>query len=291
MDLDLRKVRYFTTVAELENVGRAAESLRIAQPVLSRQIRALEHELKAPLFGRDADGTRLVPSRLTPAGQALLEEARGLLPAAQAAQRRVADAARGVRRFTVGYTPGVPVAPAVRELARRHPEVSVEVLRMDWFHRADIIRDGRADIGYLRLPADTTGLAIEPLFADPRAVMMPAGHRLAGKDTVAAADLGPETMIMTPGDPPEWHDAAGEPRAVTVAARSIEEILEHVAAGRGLVVLPLSAAAYFSRSDLPYVPLVDVAPSPVCLAWERSRRSPLISEYTEIAGELTPCAC
>lgn len=69
-----------------------------------------------------------------------------------------------------------------------------------------------------------------------------------------------------------------------VVARTIEDILEHVAAGRGLVVLPLSAAVYFSRSDLIHTPITDVAPSHVYLAWERSRRSPLIREYAEIAG-------
>ena len=74
MDLDLRKMRYFVAVAEQLNFGRAAQELHIAQPVLSRQIRALEQELKVELFERDKRATRL-----TPAGQALLDDARPLL--------------------------------------------------------------------------------------------------------------------------------------------------------------------------------------------------------------------
>jgi DNA-binding transcriptional LysR family regulator len=285
MDLDLRKLRYFVAVAERGNFGRAAEALHITQPVLSRQIRALEHELKASLFVRDSRG-----ARLTAAGETLLAEARAVLPAAEAAQRRVRDAAAGVRRFTVGFTPGVPVAPAIREFARRHADVPVEVLRMDWSDRADIIRDGRADVGYLRLPADTTGLAVEPLLSEPRVVMVPVGHRLAGKDAVRIADTG-EDIIRTPNDAPEWHDVAAVARnkphdgheLPDPVARSIEELLEQVAAGRGVVVLPLSAALYFSRPDMTHVPVSDVAPAQVCLAWGRSRRSALIWEYLDIA--------
>ena len=133
--------------------------------------------------------------------------------------------------------------------------------------------------------ACAVGLAVEPLFGEPRVGIMPPGHRLAAKDTVAAADLRSDDMIKTPDDPPEWDSFTGESRAVSVEARTIEEILEHVAAGRGLVVLPLSAAAYFSRPDLTYVSIADVTPSHVSLAWVRTRRSLLIREYTEIAGE------
>ena len=87
MDLDLRKLRYFVAVAEHLNFGRAAEQLHIAQPVLSRQIRALEQELNVTLFVRGNRGTEL-----TAAGQALLEDARHLLSAADGVRRRVVDA-------------------------------------------------------------------------------------------------------------------------------------------------------------------------------------------------------
>src|ERR1700754_1401466 len=98
MDVDLRKLRYFVAVAEHLHFGRAAAALHIAQPVLSRQIRALEHELKSQLFDRTKRATAL-----TRAGEQLLVDARPLLAGADALQRRVQRAARGSAHFTVGF--------------------------------------------------------------------------------------------------------------------------------------------------------------------------------------------
>jgi DNA-binding transcriptional LysR family regulator len=98
--------------------------LHIAQPVLSRQIRALEHDLGEPLFVRGPRGTAL-----TAAGQQLLADAPGLIEEATAARRRVRRAAVGAGSFVVGFMPGLTVTGPVRALRVAHPDLTVDVLR------------------------------------------------------------------------------------------------------------------------------------------------------------------
>ena len=176
MDLDLRKTRYFMAVAQELNFGRAAQVLHIAQPVLSRQIRALEAELGVQLFVRDRRHVEL-----TAAGEALRADAAPLLASAEALRRRVGRAARDADSFTVAFMPGVIVTGAVRALAAAHPQLTVEVLRTNWANQTEVLRDGRADVSYVRLPVDQSGLKISVLFEEPRVVVVPADHRLADK--------------------------------------------------------------------------------------------------------------
>lgn len=283
MDLDLRKLRYFVAVAEELHFGRAAERLHIAQPVLSRQIRALENELKARLFSRDRRSTEL-----TSAGAQLLADAVPLLAAAEAARRRVARAARGHTSFTVGFMPGLIVTGAVRELSRRHPDLSVEVVRTSWDDQTEVILDGRVDIGYVRMPIDTRGLATRSLLTEPRVAVLPADHPFAGKSSLVIADLAGEHLLQDPDAVPEWRDLAGEladprHRPAVPAFRSVEEKLESVAAGRGVVVLPLSTATYYTRADIAHVAVEDIAPNRVFLAWDGGRHDTLIEEFAAIA--------
>lgn len=83
--MSLAQIRYFVAVAEEGHVGRAAQRLRVAQPPLSRQIRALEDEIGTPLFTRTPRGMTLLPS-----GSAFLGRARNILAAVDEAR----DAAR-----------------------------------------------------------------------------------------------------------------------------------------------------------------------------------------------------
>jgi DNA-binding transcriptional LysR family regulator len=283
MHVDLRKVRYFVVLAEELNFGRAAERLHIAQPVLSRQIRALENELHAQLFVRDKRTTEL-----TAAGRQLLEDSKPLLAAAEALRRRVAQAARGTAKFSIGFMPGITVTDAVRELTGRHPALEVELVRTTWDDQVDVLHDGRADVSIVRLPIDRRGLTVRPMFTDPRVAVLPSDHRLAGKESIEINDLAADHLLNDPGAVPEWRDIAVEPREGTAPRprrfASIEEKLEIVAAGQGIAVIPQSTSEYYTRADLRHVPISDIGPNQVSLAWITGRRSRLIQDFAQIVS-------
>jgi DNA-binding transcriptional LysR family regulator len=284
MDLDLRKLRYFMAVAEHLNFGRAADALHIAQPVLSRQIRAFEDELKVLLFDRDKRGTAL-----TAVGEQLRIDGAALLTEAEAVHRRVHRAARDTRTFAVGFMPGLIVTGPVRALRAAHPDLSVEVLRTGWQDQIQALRDGRIDVSFVRLPVDRHNLALCPLFTEPRVVVVPADHRLAGKETVTITELADEHLLQPPDAVPEWRDIATEMRGrtptrpATGLTHTVEEKLELVAGGRGVVVLPQSTAAFYRRPDVSSATIEDIGLNQVALAWQATRRDALIDEFVGLA--------
>ncbi|MEV6052967.1 LysR substrate-binding domain-containing protein [Streptomyces sp. NPDC052107] len=270
MDLDLRKIRYFVAVAELLHFGRAAERLHIAQPVLSRQIRALEKDLGAELFVRDSHGVTL-----TDAGRQLLGDGQQLLAAADGARRRVLRAARGPRRLLVGFRAGVVVTHALRAFAAAHPDVETNARRVEWDDQERLILDGTVDIAYVRRPVHEDGLELRPLYRETRVAMLPEGHRLAGKQELSLADLDGERWLRY-----------ADPRPGDLPIRTIEEKFECVAAGTGITLVPRSVAEQYSRPDISYVPVTDAEPDQVLLAWAAGRHSPLITAFVETAQSL-----
>ena len=281
-DLDLRKLRYFAAVADTLSFGRAAEQLRIAQPVLSRQIRALEQELDMKLFIRDTRGTELTGN-----GRLLLAEVRSLLTSAAAVRRRVAIAARGEDVFTVGFMPGLTVTGAVREFRSRVPSVDVRVMRTGWEEQVAVLHDGRADVSYLREPFSGEGIRTVFLHDEPRVVMLPTGHPLTDADLVTIGDLSSEVLLQDPAAVPEWSPAAPARRALESPtqrqSRTVEEKLELVAGGAGIAILPLSTALFYRRIDVEFRAVSDLAPTAVHIAWEANRTSEQIKAFVDVA--------
>ncbi|MFE9061124.1 LysR family transcriptional regulator [Streptomyces violaceusniger] len=287
VDVDLRKLRYFVAVAEELHFGRAAERLHIAQPALSRQMRALEDDLGVQLLRRDRRGTEL-----TAAGARLLAEAPRLLAASTAMVRAVTAAAVDTPRFTIGFMPGITVTPAVRALTSRHPGLDVRLLRTGWQDQVEVLHDGRADVSIVRLPVDQRGLRVRPLFTEPRVVVLPADHPLATKSSLPVGDLAGEHLLQDPDAVPEWRDVADElrtgERAEVPPINSVEEKLELVAAGAGICVIPLSTANFYTRHDVVILPVEGIGAGHVCLAWSAARSSPLITDFAALADLLTP---
>jgi DNA-binding transcriptional LysR family regulator len=244
MDLDLRKLRYFRAVADHLHFGRAAKQLFIAQPVLSRQIRMLEQELGCELFIRTSRSVRL-----TKAGAQLQQEAIRIFRSVDDSMRRVLDAERGVVRLVVGFAPGLVVSDAVDSFQMLHPGVEIEVFQMNWWEEAAPVRDGRADIGYVRSPFDDAGLRTVSAGHETRVACLPARHRLAHRTEITMKDLDEELLL-------DAHDRR---------TSSVGEKFELIAAGHGVALVPRSVAASYVRSDLVFLDVVDAAPVETCV--------------------------
>ncbi|MFI0369284.1 LysR family transcriptional regulator [Actinomadura sp. 1N219] len=279
-DLDLRLVRYFVAVAEQRHFGRAAEILHVTQPSLSRQVRRLERQLGARLLDRTPRGTRL-----TEAGEVFLPRAKALLrSAAQAAAQ--ARAAAEPSRIVIGYTTGLIVTPAVRELRRRHPDADVRTLHIAWNEPRAALLDHRVDAVVTRLPFATGGLRVTVLYDEPRALLVPLDHRLAGRESVTLDDIADEPLPRLSGDP-EWNahwridprpDGSPAPGGPVVDA--IEDKNEFIAAGQAVAIVP---AGFAFRPDLTTVPLDGVEPSHVVLATRPGDRDRLLADFRKLA--------
>ncbi|MEU8685919.1 LysR family transcriptional regulator [Streptomyces sp. NPDC048611] len=262
MDLDLRKLRYFVAVAEHRQFGRAAQALFIAQPVLSRQIRAFEQELGCLLFTRT---TRSV--ELTAAGRQLYEEARRISTVVDTALRRVHEAERGEQRLIVAFSPGLHVSDAIRAFTASHPKVEIDVFPLRWWEQDTPLRDGRAHVGYLRRPFDDAGLRTVPIGRESKVACLPVTHPLAGRAALTSADLDKEPVLDV------------RKRRTS----SLEEKFELIASGQGIALVPVRVATSYSRPDLVYLPVTDAPPVETCLAAPESSCVGLVPEFLHIA--------
>ncbi|MER6354709.1 LysR family substrate-binding domain-containing protein, partial [Streptomyces sp. NPDC001634] len=176
-----------------------------------------------------------------------------------------------------GFRAGVVVTRALRDFGAAHPDVEVHARRVEWDDQEELILDGTVDIAYVRRPVREQGLKLLPLFSEARVAMLPADHRLAGKQELSLADLADEPRLSyaTPATPAGPDD---------LPIRTIEEKFECVASGAGITLVPESVARQYSRPDITYVPVPEADPDEVLLAWEASRRSPLIPAFVQAAG-------
>lgn len=285
-DLDLRKLRYFVAVAEELSFIRAAVRLHIAQPVLTRQIKALEKELGVELFERSTRGTAL-----TPVGTGFIDNARAILRTATAAQRRVRQAARGGSHLTIGFMPGILPTAMVRALRDRFPDLRVDVVRTSWDDQVEMVLDGRIDASFVRFPLNSGGLTVIPLYTEPRVVVLPVTHPLATRETVTITDLAQLDLLQNPEAVPEWRDAATSLQSTAqpvVRARTVEEKLEMVASERGVVILPESVVRFYKRPDVTHRPVDGLPPNQVALAYEAKRDSVELRVMEEVVRQLYP---
>jgi LysR family transcriptional regulator, benzoate and cis,cis-muconate-responsive activator of ben and cat genes len=244
--MELRHLRYFVGVAEMENVSRAALKLHVSQPALSAQIRDLEDEIGFQLLERTAKSVKL-----TKAGRAFLDEARAVLQRADEAVRKARSiAAAEPSELQVGYSP-TPVAEilpkTLRAFQRAMPNVHVRL--HDWTNQAILegVRDGQLQLGLIVRPPKASSLRdlrYEELFHDRVCVAVAPQHPFARRRAITLTEVAAEPLIgLTHEDYPEYYDYLSiafskvkqKPRVVE-EHDSMAGILSSVEAGTGVAI-------------------------------------------------------
>ncbi len=246
--MELRQLEHFVAVAEERNFTRAAQRVVIVQSGLSASIRALETELGAELFVRN---TRHVS--LTPAGQALLPEARRTLAATRAGRDAVA-AVEGLQRGTLSLgisqilPPGLDLPEIIADFQRTYPAIELQLSQAGPATQLAALREGRLDLSFLPLvDAPGADLVATPLHEDRLLFVCSPSHKLASRGQIHLQEITHKSFIDFP---PEWtirqlvdraFAAAGLERRVAIEVNDVDTCLGLVQRGVGVSILPESA--------------------------------------------------
>jgi len=291
MNLELRQLRYFVTVAEELHFGRAAGRLHMTQPPLSQAIAALEDGLGTALFLRNR---RTVA--LTPAGSALLPEARRILSEAALLPDLARRAASGeAGRLALAFITSADYSvlpPFLRRYSERYPGVQLVLQEATSDVQVDELLRGRIDAGLLipPLPERTRAeLDYMKVLDEPLILCAPAGL-LRKKGPVALRNLPPLPLIIFPREiSPALHDAilscfraAGITPAIGQQAIQMQTIVSLVSAGMGLALVPQSVSNLM-RPGVEYRALADATPLvETGIAWRRDNPSPVLKGFLEL---------
>ncbi|WP_430377602.1 LysR substrate-binding domain-containing protein [Streptomyces sp. B1-3] len=182
--------------------------------------------------------------------------------------------------FRLAYVPGVTPAKWVRIWQERLPDIPLELLQVTASEASDVLRDGRADAGLVRLPVDRTVFSAIPLYTETTVVVVPKDHVVTAAEEITLDDLTDEVVVHPLDDVIGWEQPPGEPAFERPATTA--DAIELVAANIGVLVVPQSLARLHHRRDLTYRPVTDAPESAVALAWPEDATTDLVEDFIGI---------
>jgi DNA-binding transcriptional LysR family regulator len=296
VQLELRHLRYFITIAEELHFGNAARRLHMTQPPLSQSLLALEGILGTALFERNRRGVAL-----TAAGSALLPEARRLIEQAGTLPGLVQRAASGeAGKLVLAFVSSADYSvlpPFLRAYRAAYPQVQITLREATSDLQLDELLDGRVDAGLLIPPLPDRARAeldYLPVLNEPLILASPADlPTLRGKKAADLHKLPPLPLIIFPrAISPGLYDAifavfhaAGLTPAIGQEAIQMQTIVSLVSAGMGIALVPQSVGN-LRRPGVEYRPLVQATPLvQTGLAWRRDNVSPVLRGFLDLVAK------
>lgn len=260
---DFVSIRLAVECVRTGNLTEAARECHLVLPAASRRLRDLEKALGAQLFERHSRG--LTPTAL---GHAFMKRGMAVLQELDNLVVELADARQGVVRHlhmcacTAAITQFLP--PLLAEYADLRPEVQVDLEEQVSARVVSTVREGRADLGVFVAGPDVQGLAVCDFRGDELVLILPAGHRLAGRTPIPFESTLDEHWISLNAGAAVLQAqqlaamAAGRPFKLRMQVRSFDAVGHMVASGLGIAALPKGAARPIVRAmKLQWRPLAD----------------------------------
>jgi DNA-binding transcriptional LysR family regulator len=286
---DLTQLACFVAVAEELHFGRAAERLCMTQPPLSRQIQLLEHSLGVRLFERTS---RVV--RLTAAGRVFLTDATRLLNLAKQAAATAQRTSRGeIGRVIVGFTTviGFDLMPGLIASAQRKlPNIDIVLKEMMVMDQFKALESNTIDMGFLYPLASRLPLKYQTISHDPMMVVLPLGHPLASRDTIALSDLNDLPFIMYSSR--YYHDlvtglflSSGVMPRFIQYLEQVPSIVNLVRTGMGVSIVPATMSR-FHFDDVIFKPISQKnAVAERRMVWRADNQNPALDTFRRFASE------
>jgi DNA-binding transcriptional LysR family regulator len=291
--MDLRRLRYFTAVAEELHFGRAAQRMHVVQSAVSHQLKLLEEELGFSLLERSRHNVRLTVS-----GEIFLPEARDLLRRADEAMRRARASADGtVGRLAVGFVDNVlwsMLPPILRDFRQRWPQVELTLHPLDRSAQIEALRTSVIDIGIMPSPSPGHALKSVALAEAPLVAAIPEGHPLAVRPTLSIVELADESFVLFPRRMNSrlleiivaCCASAGFAPRIVQEAEQLHTLLALVSAGLGVTLVP-QWVARVQQLGVVYIPIDDLlTPYELIAAWNSSSDNPAVANFRETAARI-----
>jgi DNA-binding transcriptional LysR family regulator len=237
--MTLNQLRVFKAIASTRNVATAAKSLFMTPSSVSMQLKALEKDLRVPLYER-----RKGQINLTEAGTILLRYAETILTAEEEATKEIASlrgTLRGRLRFGTNITGGMYVAPPmIREFRDAYPEVEVSLVIDTSPRIMDSLLQGIVDVGIIGGPVDKTRFEIERVGYDELIPIVSPSHRLAAEGSISLEALTADSLILPGlGSRSRWLLETmlrenGFPARIALTMNGTEEVKKAVEANLGI---------------------------------------------------------
>jgi DNA-binding transcriptional LysR family regulator len=283
VDYDLTDLRLFVAMAEERNLTRGAARAFLAPSSASHRLRRLEDALQTPLFDRQPRG--LEPTR---AGEALLRHARQVFACIEQMHAELSPYASGIRgqvslwantHATHSYLPD-----DLAGFLKRHPQVSVSLEERTSTEIAMAVAHGEIDVGVLAdAGAQGAGVVLWPYRQDRLVLIVPQGHALAQRASVAFAEVLDQAFVMLHSGSAihtftmNAAAALGRHLDLRIQVRSFEAVCRMVGAGVGIGLVPRSAVPRAGLSEPPVVVALDEA-------WAQRDLQVCVRQGVELSG-------